>query len=42
MPNHLHIILQAKANNDLQKIQNSFIKHTSKEFKKLLEIDNGL
>ena len=42
MPNHLHIIWQAKANNDLQKIQNSFIKHTSKEFKKLLEIDNDL
>ena len=42
MPNHLHIIWQAKANNDLQKIQNSFIKHTSKEFKKLLEKDNGL
>jgi len=42
MPNHLHIIWQAKGNNDLQKIQNSFIKHTSKEFKKLLEIDNDL
>ena len=42
MPNHLHIIWQAKANNDLPKIQNSFIKHTSKEFKKLLEKDNGL
>ena len=42
MPNHLHIIWQAKANNDLQKIQNSFIKHTSKEFKKLLAIDNNL
>ena len=42
MPNHMHIIWQAKANNDLQKIQNSFIKHTSKEFKKLLAIDNNL
>lgn len=42
MPNHLHIIWQAKANNDLQKIQNSFIKHTSKEFKKMLEKDNDL
>ena len=42
MPNHLHIIWQAKGNNDLQKIQNSFIKHTSKEFKKLLEKDNNL
>ena len=29
-------------NNNLQKIQNSFIKHTSKEFKKLLAIDNNL
>ena len=38
----MHIIWQAKANNDLQKIQNSFIKHTSKEFKKLLAIDNNL
>ena len=42
MPNHLHIIWQAKTNNDLPKIQNSFIKHTSKEFKKLLAIDNNL
>ena len=42
MPNHLHIIWQAKGNNNLQKIQNSFIKHTSKEFKKLLEKDNNL
>ena len=42
MPNHMHIIWQAKANNDLQKIQKSFIKHTSKEFKKLLAIDNNL
>ena len=36
MPNHLHIIWQPKGSNNLQKIQNSFIKHTSKEFKKLL------
>ena len=42
MTNRLHIIWQAKDNNDLQKIQNSFIKHTSKEFKKLLEKDNSL
>ena len=42
MPNHLHIVWQAKGNNDLQKIQNSFIKYTSKEFKKLLEKDNDL
>ena len=32
-PNHLHIIWKAKGNNNLQKIQNSFIKHTLKEFK---------
>ena len=42
MPNHVHIIWQATGNNDLKKIQNSFIKHTSKEFKKLLEIDNKI
>ena len=42
MPNHLHIIWQPKGSNNLQKIQNSFIKHTSKEFKKLLEKDNIL
>ena len=42
MPNHIHIIWQAKGNNNLQKIQISFIKHTSKEFKKLLEQDNNL
>ena len=42
MPNHLHIIWQARGNHNLQKIQNSFIKHTSKEFKKILEKDNNL
>ena len=42
MTNRLHIIWQAKGNNDLQKIQNSFIKHTSKKFKELLEKDNNL
>ena len=42
MPNHLHIIWQPKGSNNLQKIQNSFIKHTSKEFKKLLKKDNSL
>ncbi len=42
MSNHLHIIWQSKGNNSIQKIQNSFIKHTSKEFKKLLEKDNKL
>ena len=33
MLNHLHIIWQAQGNNNLQQIQNSFIKHTSKDFK---------
>ena len=42
MNNHIHIIWQAKGNNSLQKVQNSFIKHTSKEFKKLLEEDKNL
>ena len=42
MPNHIHIVWQAKGNNKLQQIQNSFIKHTSKEFKKLLEKDGNL
>ena len=42
MSNHLHIIWQSKGNNSIQKIQNSFIKHTSKEFKKQLEKDNNL
>ena len=34
MSNHLHIIWQSKGSNSIQKIQNSFIKHTSKELKK--------
>ena len=42
MSNHLHIILQSKGINEIQKIQNSFIKHTSKEFKKQLEKENKL
>ena len=42
MTNNLHIIWQAKGINNLQQIQNSFIKHTSKEFKKLLEKDGNL
>jgi REP element-mobilizing transposase RayT len=42
MSNHLHIIWQAKGSNSIQKIQTSFIKHTSKEFKKQLEKDNKL
>ncbi len=42
MSNHLHIIWQSKGSNRIQKVQNSFIKHTSKEFKKQLENDNKL
>lgn len=42
MSNHLHIIWQSKGSNSIQNIQNSFIKHTSKEFKKQLEKDDGL
>ena len=42
MSNHLHIIWQSKGINEIQKIQNSFIKHTSKEFKKQLEKENKL
>ena len=42
MSNHLHIIWQSKGNNSIQKIQNSFIKHTSKEFKKQLGKDDNL
>ncbi len=42
MSNHLHIIWQSKGSNSIQKVQNSFIKHTSKEFKKQLENDNKL
>ncbi len=30
MRSHIHIIWQAKGNNSIKKIQNSFIKHTSK------------
>ncbi len=42
MSNHLHIIWQSKGSNSIQKIQHSFLKHTSKQFKLQLEIDNGL
>jgi len=42
MSNHLHIIWQSKGSNSIKKIQNSFIKHTSKEFKKQLENENKL
>ncbi len=42
MNNHIHIIWQAKGNNTLQKIQTSFLKQTSKEFKRLLEEDKNL
>ncbi len=31
-------VWQSKANNSIQNIQNSFIKHTSKQFKKLVEL----
>ena len=42
MDNHIHIVWQAKGINTIQKIQTSFLKHTSKEFKKLLEEDKNL
>lgn len=42
MSNHLHIVWQSKGNNEIKKIQNSFIKHTSKEFKKQLEKEDKL
>ncbi len=42
MSNHIHIIWQSKNNNSIKKIQNSFIKRTSKEFKKQLEKDDKL
>ena len=42
MSNHLHIIWQSKGSYSIKKIQDSFIKHTSKEFKKQLEKDNNL
>jgi putative transposase len=42
MSNHVHIIWQSKGRNDMQKIQTSFMKHTSKEFRKQLEKDNNI
>lgn len=42
MSNHRHIISQSKSSNNIQKVQNNFIKHTSKEFKKQLERANML
>lgn len=42
MSNHLHIIWQSKGSNNIKKIQNSFIKHTSKEFKKQLDKEGNL
>ena len=42
MENHVHFIWQAKGSLVLQEIQNSFIKHTAKQFKKLLIEDNKL
>jgi putative transposase len=41
MSNHVHIIWQSKGDNSIQKIQTSFIKHTSKEFKKLVEAEGN-
>ena len=42
MSNHVHITWQSKGDNSIKQIQNSFIKHTSKEFKKQLEKENAL
>ena len=42
MENHVHFIWQAKGSLVLQDIQNSFLKHTPKQFKKLLIADNKL
>jgi putative transposase len=42
MSNHIHLIWQARGSNTMQKIQTSFMKHTSKEFKKQLKIDESL
>jgi putative transposase len=42
MVNHVHIIWQSKGNNSIHQIQNSFIKHTSKQFKLQVEKDGRL
>jgi putative transposase len=42
MVNHIHIIWQSKGNNSIRQIQNSFIKHTSKQFKRQVEKDGSL
>ncbi len=40
--NHIHFIWKSRGENQLQNIQNSFIKHTSKEFKRMLLADGNL
>jgi putative transposase len=40
MNNHVHIIWQAKGSHKIKDIQNSFIKHTSKQLKQQAEKDN--
>ena len=40
MPNHIHLIWQAMPGHSLKAVQVSFLKHTSKEFIKLLIRDN--
>jgi putative transposase len=42
MVNHIHIIWQSKGKNSIRQIQNSFIKHTSKQFKQQVEKDGSL
>ncbi|MGB4773878.1 MAG: transposase [Daejeonella sp.] len=42
MINHIHIIWQSKGENSIKQIQNSFIKHTSKQFKQQVEKDGGV
>jgi putative transposase len=42
MSNHIHLIWQTKGSNKMQKVQTSFMKHTSKEFKKQLTFDGNL
>ncbi len=42
MSNHVHFIWQALSGHNLQDVQTSFAKHTSKEFLRLLTEDNRL
>jgi putative transposase len=42
MSNHTHLIWQTKWSYKMQKVQTSFMKHTSKEFKKQLTFDDNL